>query len=128
MLPAAKIEQSGFNCMACGGCCYGNGMYLPLSRDDLKRLPEDVKTFKAEGHLWMEMNEGKCPFLEVSMQSFTCSIYENRPDACRKFEIGGMPCLFKAKPGSGVRKTPGVIISPGRLVKKTHPEKSTEEN
>lgn len=93
-----------FECKKCGKCCedFGNhGHYLPLFEWEVTELrdiaknknvnlnikPIDVMLDKKSGFAFTfqygMLNE-PCPFLINK----SCSIYENRPIACRQFPIG----------------------------------------
>ena len=51
------------------------------------------ETFTETGY-WMRMRDGHCIALEGELgKSVSCSIYADRPSACRQFEAGSESCL-----------------------------------
>ena len=91
-LIASRVHESVFdhtNCLECGNCCRTTGpLLLPK---DIERL---AKHFKMRPSVFMETylreDEDKdwvfksmpCPFLG---EDNYCSVYEDRPKACREF-------------------------------------------
>lgn len=72
-------------CSGCGNCCSG---ILPLSKAEIKRIHEYMKTHEIkEHHSGVAMMTGKvdgtCPFRDEVNRK--CDIYEIRPEICRCF-------------------------------------------
>jgi Fe-S-cluster containining protein len=75
------------NCENCGACC-------------------ELLIFHASGNIdaaWLAARSGRlsgqavlfpqvCKFYDVETKK--CKIYENRPDSCRLFKVGGLDCLL----------------------------------
>lgn len=98
----------GSSCPSCGACC-GNPIADvpewagPLSPLDYARLPQELRgqlLSIGEGDvagLYMPnvdaADGGRCSQLAGTMgEQVTCSIYEQRPEACRSFEPGSAAC------------------------------------
>lgn len=84
---AAQID-----CQKCGNCC--KALTVALDYPSIARLAEGQnltsQEFKkkymfrdSEGD--MVIKQRPCPFLKSHGQNNTCSVYESRPDVCRKF-------------------------------------------
>lgn len=89
--PASELD-----CRNCGACC--REAYDAVEIGDrevvLKRHPELVIT--TDTHHKMKRNGDRCAALlggsEVD-QTYTCSIYADRPRSCRDFTLGSANCL-----------------------------------
>jgi Fe-S-cluster containining protein len=77
-------------CMTCANCC--KRLWPPVSREDVARLARRLglaeAAFRERYVRWFEGEEciagGPCPFLDGNL----CTVYADRPDACRRY-----PCL-----------------------------------
>ncbi|MGI9262623.1 MAG: YkgJ family cysteine cluster protein [Woeseiaceae bacterium] len=85
------------NCNACGKCCTrgGNGG-LSASTEEIdwwENYRPDIFRFVANDKIWIDPETGdyfaRCPWLREAPdgKSFTCDIYENRPEECRHYPI-----------------------------------------
>jgi Fe-S-cluster containining protein len=89
-----------YECERCGKCCNGHTWLRTLIHpNDIERWKEqkreDILKYvcphcyrfidsEKEHEPW---RSAKCPFLEFEENKAVCSIYETRPEACRKFPI-----------------------------------------
>lgn len=101
--------SDGFDCVACGACCYGRQLYVQVFSNDVETLgpalTEEYVTQPvglspasdgraAEPHRFMKMAEGHCAALRiVESKQFLCRVYEDRPTLCRAFKPGSQCCL-----------------------------------
>jgi Fe-S-cluster containining protein len=94
--PRASTEVPG-TCTECGACCYGNGpRYIAVSGDDHLRLGDaaESSTIFVGNRCYMRMVERRCVALRGSFaeRRCSCSLYETRPEACRRLERGSVGC------------------------------------
>lgn len=73
------------SCSGCGECCSD---FLPLSKDELKRIKAYAKKNGLKPHwnsvaLLTGANDFTCPFRDN--QKRRCDIYDIRPEICRSF-------------------------------------------
>lgn len=114
MAPLSRLRTLGkpdFTCHRCGTCCLKVGVF-PLFNPDLKRLENSINLSKMRSNIKVYLGQGqeppkgirlfldagdpsrptnseyRCPFLG---DKFACTIYEDRPLACRRFPIGDRP-------------------------------------
>lgn len=65
-----------------------------FSRDlELLGAHGDALTHLEDGRRYMRMSAGHCAALSFSAGAFGCSIYSNRPEACRALARGSSVCL-----------------------------------
>jgi Fe-S-cluster containining protein len=85
--------ESRMDCTSCGACCRDN--CIPVTEEEVERLARRVGTtveaFR-QAHMTRDddgepaIDARPCPFLSGTV----CSVYEDRPDACRGYPyIGG---------------------------------------
>jgi hypothetical protein len=101
-LPACARWEPPVDCAACGACCREAYHSVTVSVRDpvVWKQPELVER---HGHRFEIRREGeRCAALVdrrndaargAGARVFTCSIYEDRPQACRDFAAGGRHCL-----------------------------------
>jgi Fe-S-cluster containining protein len=89
ILALHKETVAETDCLACGNCCRTLGpMILPKDVDTVARAlrlkPTDFieKYLRTDEDRDMVFREMPCPFLGADNY---CSIYENRPKACREY-------------------------------------------
>jgi len=109
------VHKPIFSCERCGLCCSN---VFPLFRPDLVRLEKRINLSKMRAYIKVYLSQGEtppkgirlfldagkadrdpyervtCPFLG---EGNICSIYEDRPIACRRFPLGtrtGGPCPY----------------------------------
>lgn len=76
------------NCTGCGLCC----LYATNVRvRNYDNVPEELTYEDCHGRRWMQMDGVACKALDKT--TLRCSIYEQRPQECRDFEVGGVDCL-----------------------------------
>ena len=100
-----KLPTAEFDCMTCGACCAhedpNSNVYVRLSEDDFAGLPERVQrkhTEAAQKGIFLKTrkvdDKAVCRLLAGRIgQKCSCSIYDDRPAACRLFEVGSSQCL-----------------------------------
>jgi hypothetical protein len=86
------------HCIDCGCCCFSaDPEYIRVFGIDLDRMDVRARSFTVEraGRVTMRMAEGRCAALVVDPQArtFTCDVYEARPDVCRSLTRGSGGCL-----------------------------------
>ncbi len=95
--PSSPENHSLPGCLACGTCCFSQlPEYVRVSGDDYGRLgerAEDLVVFHGN-RAFMRMRDGHCAALRVDLPSasFACTVYEERPQACRDLERGSSAC------------------------------------
>lgn len=103
-LPPKPIDApTAADCVSCGACCIDGG-YVGVSPLDTtphaltratKGLGLSKETMSNLGRRCMKRHcGGRCVALEgVIGTNVSCSIYEQRPAVCRRFEAGSPGCL-----------------------------------
>lgn len=78
-------------CIGCGECCSGYFEYIPVEKEELNDILSDF-TEKYDDFIFAmkKVNNSCIAFDDIKK---CCTIYENRPNACRSFEIGNDFCL-----------------------------------
>lgn len=81
-------------CMKCAECCR-NYPFVELSKDEIHLLEQvtglsfelftNPKRKTIEEYFLQFKESGHCFFLEESNGCYSCSVYESRPEICRKF-------------------------------------------
>lgn len=96
------MSDKAFDCVSCGACCFSrNPRYLKLLPWDASRaLPPDG-LFSENGETYVKFECGHCVHLNLSNGKAACSVYENRPEACRAFRAGSFECV-KAIRANGI--------------------------
>ena len=108
-------ETISYDCQTCGACCRspwtGDG-YVTLYDIDLDRLAGSGLTIieQAQGYgdspdvilklstRFDEEGRRMCTALSGTIgQSCACTIYDHRPEACRRFAVGGSLCRDKRR-------------------------------
>ena len=86
------LDSSDFKCTKCGECCRP---IVKVSENAIKRIEEsgwkredfldvDPISENYEKNTLKQVNRA-CMFLKREGKEFVCSIYEHRPDTCRKY-------------------------------------------
>jgi len=114
------VARADLDCRRCGACCisdWDEPSYVAMHPNEVDRLSEwkqkhwvhyeqhdDARTFPAlrtkenkQGHIVCIAFRGS-----VGKQC-SCSIYEDRPRACRRFKAGGMSCR-EAREAAGLEE------------------------
>jgi len=81
-----------FNCLECSACCFSDQKYYILISFEEREKYKDFSLITLSNLNFIEMKNGKCPALLLKDDKYYCSIYENRPEVCRKFERGSGCC------------------------------------
>lgn len=84
-------------CTVCGRCCFSElPEYVRVFGVDHDRMDDAARahTVFIGNKLYMNMSEGRCTALRIDPDapSFTCDIYEMRPDVCRSLQRGTGNC------------------------------------
>jgi Fe-S-cluster containining protein len=93
-----KLDVAGIpECTSCGTCCFSHAEdYLRVSGRDYERLGDDAERLVQfiENRAYLRIEDGHCMALECDSASgtFSCTIYERRPDVCRVLERGSGHC------------------------------------
>lgn len=84
-------------CTACGACCFSElPEYVRVFGGDWERMSDRARTyadFRGQS-CFMRIEGGRCAALVIDpvARSFTCAIYEERPDVCRSLARGSGAC------------------------------------
>jgi Fe-S-cluster containining protein len=96
-----EMEQE-YDCRKCGACCSFKWSWPVLRRDraDAVGIPKEMVL---PGLPLLRSTHGRCVALRGLVGcAVSCTIYENRPQACQRFVPGGALCLeARAKFGIG---------------------------
>ena len=96
------MSDVSFDCVSCGACCFSrNPRYLELLPWDAARSLPPESLFTEEGRTFVRFDCGHCIHLDLSNGKAACSVYEDRPEACRAFRAGSFECV-KARRANGV--------------------------
>jgi Fe-S-cluster containining protein len=91
------LDPKSFKCERCAECC--KKLYIILNDEDIKNIEklgyskedfcegELIGEFK--GKFVLKKEDDKCIFLEKDKDGYSCSIYESRPEICRKYPFFG---------------------------------------
>jgi uncharacterized protein len=85
-------------CTECGACCFSQlAAYARVTGDDYARLDthaEQLVWFQGN-RAYLRMVDGHCAALELGARagSYSCSVYQHRPEICRALERGSPECL-----------------------------------
>jgi Fe-S-cluster containining protein len=81
-------------CIGCGACCR-NFAYIPVSQKDVGTLETftgikseeftDKVDKSGEKRFMKFQDNGDCIFLEKNDDGYFCSVYEARPETCRRY-------------------------------------------
>jgi Fe-S-cluster containining protein len=76
-------------CLACGTCCFSNlETSVRVTGDDYARLGDGVDRYVhfVGNRAYMRLDGPHCAALRVDVEAnlFVCTVYEQRPDACRE--------------------------------------------
>jgi len=117
--------SNDYDCLTCGACCASQSPgagYVLLSAADIARLgglslpilesaEQDAELFQLNRQLGTRIDargQKVCTALDgCAGGTNRCTIYEQRPDACRGFEVGGMLCRL-AREAFGLPTSPTV--------------------
>ncbi|MBI5538206.1 MAG: YkgJ family cysteine cluster protein [Deltaproteobacteria bacterium] len=86
------------DCQSCGVCCFSTlAQYLRVWGVDHERMGDGVAqhTTFIGNQCFMRIEDGHCAALVIDpdRRRFSCSIYEQRSDACRSLVAGTSACL-----------------------------------
>ncbi len=98
------MADTSFDCVACGACCFSrHPRYLVLlPEDDARTLPPEA-VFEEDGRRYVRFEGGHCVLLRQAEDGgLVCSVYDQRPEACRAFRSGSFEC-GKARRANGIK-------------------------
>ncbi len=92
------------DCRTCGACCWGDELWVHVTRSDEERLGDDafrrltVLTEQGRGYRsrGMRMERGRCVAFRDQLPDgggCGCSVYEIRPAICGEFDAGSDDCF-----------------------------------
>jgi hypothetical protein len=97
--PGCGFHEPALNeasCGSCGACCREAYHEVPVGPEEpIRALRPDLVTAR-EGAFVIARPSGQCVALardDEGQRSYACTIYEQRPQHCRDFEVGGPNCL-----------------------------------
>ena len=73
-------------CAGCGACCR---LVVEL-KPGVDAIPDELTARREGSHFMDQRGDGTCVALDL--QTRLCTIYDRRPQTCRKFERGGSRC------------------------------------
>jgi Fe-S-cluster containining protein len=82
-----------YDCQSCGACCSHKWSWPLLKKDrsDATNIPPNM--IRSDYPL-MKTENARCVALTGQIGvSVSCSIYQNRPNACRSFVVGSDLCV-----------------------------------
>jgi Fe-S-cluster containining protein len=106
-----------YDCRRCGACCVQTGphdgsAYVYLDRDEARRMRSlgllvveaalGARCLGAREHQGAGGRPACVAFTGTLGGGCACSAYEDRPSACREFEVGGRLCR-EAREQAGLR-------------------------
>lgn len=102
----SQVSQT-IECDCCGACCrtfpilvsIGDSNREPRIKQEAMLIPEWQRTEEWEYKLHPLPFLTSCPFLKEGNQ---CSVYDTRPDPCRRFAAGSVECA-EARARVGMR-------------------------
>lgn len=84
----AKTDTNGISCANCRACCCRLEVIL-ISQTGVPE--EHIAVDEWGGESMLRLADGWCSALD--RETYSCTIYENRPWICREFEMGSHECL-----------------------------------
>jgi Fe-S-cluster containining protein len=78
-------------CQRCGACCRVFGI-VELTENDTQ-IPKKLRRTSCLGYDMMKIKNFKC----IVQDGNDCSIYNDRPEICRKFRPGSYLCIEARK-------------------------------
>ena len=80
-------------CLNCGACCASDDpKWVEVTEEDAKLInPKMLQDGDIEKYAMKMRSGNRCIALNSNNH---CSIYSNRPKACRDFERGNLMCLY----------------------------------
>jgi Fe-S-cluster containining protein len=82
-----------YDCTKCGACCSFKWSWPVLRKDRADAVKIPIEMQRQDYPLLKTSDAGRCVALRGEVgQCVSCSIYADRPDACRKFVPGSTLC------------------------------------
>lgn len=97
---ACERFEASLECGACGACCREGFDVVELGAEERFLQRHGAMIVEEDGRLQLPRPGGVCVALASRPQgtsAFRCNVYEDRPDACRAFEVAGENCLLARK-------------------------------
>lgn len=93
---AAAAPRIPSDCRSCGACCAVQPVWAEVTAEESRRLPLGLlQAGDVEHHAMRTLPGGRCAALDGEMfGSCRCSVYADRPAACRAVEPGSPLCLY----------------------------------
>lgn len=100
-----------YDCADCGACCRCYPIFAssldaerePLVKANCVRVDDFLGKGEVAYRMYPLANTDGCAFLQPNQ---LCSVYETRPEVCRRFEAGSDQCI-RARERVGVRQRRG---------------------
>lgn len=90
--PATKQKTAAVNCKSCTAVCCR--LQVLLIGDP--NVPEAMTEWSDwGGQVMRRLDDGWC--IALDRKTMLCTIYEQRPQVCRDYEMGGSECLDEIK-------------------------------
>lgn len=104
------MTKPELDCRSCGACCAperDDALYVGVTPEDILRMtPRWRAQHVAHGAILTRLDPiGRCVCVALRGavgRKVSCSIYERRPEECRRLEAGSRECL-KARRQAGLR-------------------------
>ena len=112
------IDPDDYDCTRCGACCvsdYDAPDYAFLREEDLARLdPDEVETYVFTEQtfgspqcsmqtVYDSRGNCRCKALGGTVgEEVSCTIYDRRPNVCRKFQAGSSACDYARRAAFGL--------------------------
>jgi Fe-S-cluster containining protein len=102
------LTKETFRCVKCGECCRP---VVKLTKEDITQIEEaghkkaDFVVVDPNNNITqdtLKRVKGVCIFLKKDGEEFVCSLYEHRPDVCRKYPFVGREEFEDCRPKNHV--------------------------
>ncbi len=92
--PGCERFEPALDCLACGACCRAAYHSVTVDADDPVVASHPELIVRRDGYLELARDGDRCAALRGEIANgLACSIYADRPQTCRDFELGGEHCL-----------------------------------
>lgn len=100
---ACAMKETKLDCKECSACCRESFTAVNVRSQDAVAISPSLIELR-HGKLVLRREGLNCAAWDPA--SHLCTIYENRPDACRQFEMGSVDCLRARQAVGLTSKTP----------------------
>jgi Fe-S-cluster containining protein len=87
------LLETELDCLACGACCREVYDTVEVGDEDPFVLLHPELVQDHHGRLNLRREGNRCACLIPGPGTWTCRVYDERPQTCRDFEQGGENCL-----------------------------------